>query len=234
MVDDQDLHGLDPYELMAAEAARLDGFFSNATADDWAKPTRCAGWTRRDLLAHLASTEDYSRACLDGTVQQFLADVGAKGAVDLASANEIGIHEFDDQTPEQILQTWRDHSADTRAGFRARDGGDVDTSVGQYPGRRQAFHLAFELATHADDVGVPVTAAERAARAEWMTRFSRFALAEMKPDLTIKALEGHTRVQSDTIDLVLPDEEFLDAVSARLPDDSGIDADTAALLSATP
>ena len=67
-----------------------------------------------------------------------------------------------------------------------------------------------------------------------MTRFGRFALAEMKPDLTVEAMEGHTRVHSDTIDLVLPDEEFLDAVSARLTDDSGIDADTAAILSATP
>ena len=61
--------------------------------------TRCAGWSMRDLLAHLAASEDYNQACLDGTVQQFLADVGAKGAVDLASANEIGIREFDGPSP---------------------------------------------------------------------------------------------------------------------------------------
>ena len=102
MVDDQDLAGLDPYDLMAAEAERLDAYFASASAADWEKPTRCEGWNGRALLAHLASTEDYNQACLDGTVQQFLADLGAKGAVDLASANEIGIHEFDGQTPEQI------------------------------------------------------------------------------------------------------------------------------------
>src|SRR5258705_188749 len=124
MVDDQDLNGLDPYELMAAEAARLDGFFTNASDADWGKPTRCAGWSRRDLLAHLAASEDYNAASLAGTVQQFLADVGAKGAVDLSSANEIGIRELDDQTPEQILATWRTRSTETRVGFQARDGAD--------------------------------------------------------------------------------------------------------------
>ena len=55
--------------------------------------------------------------------------------------------------------------AANRDGFRARDGGDVDSSVGAYPARWQAFHLAFELATHADDVGVPVADAEEARRA---------------------------------------------------------------------
>jgi uncharacterized protein (TIGR03083 family) len=234
MVDDQDLNGLDPYELMATEATRLDGFFSSASADEWGKPTRCEGWSARDLLAHLAASEDYNRACLDGTVQQFLADVGAKGAVDLASANEIGIREFDDQTPEQILETWRTRSGQNCEGFRARAGGDVDSSVGPYPGRWQAFHLAFELATHADDVGVPVSADEAKGRVDWQARFGRFAIKELKPDLSIEASNGRTHVKGDGIDVELPDEQFVDAVAARLPADSGIDAETAATLSATP
>src|ERR1700686_212467 len=184
MIDDHDLTGLDPYELMASEATRLDRFFASADAGLWKNPTRCEGWSVRDLLAHLAATEDYNRACLDGTVQQFLADVGAKGAVDLASANDIGIHEFDDRTPEQILETWQTRGAQNRAAFQARDGGDVDSSVGAYPARWQAFHLAFELATHADDVGVPVSKSEAPARGEWQARFGRFPIKELNPDLT--------------------------------------------------
>jgi uncharacterized protein (TIGR03083 family) len=234
MVDDHDLAGLDPYELMATEAARLDGFFSAATAADWEKPTRCEGWSTRDLLAHLAASEDYNRACLDGTVQDFLADVGAKGAVDLASANEIGIHEFDGQAPEQILAAWRTRSAENRESFRQRDGGDVDSSVGPYPARRQAFHLAFELATHADDVGVPVSASDADARVAWQACFGRFAIKELKPDLTIEATDAGTHVTGDGVDIELPDEQFVDAVAARLPAGSGIDDDTATALSATP
>ena len=173
MVDDQDLSGLDPYELMATEGGRLDRFFTGLHAADWQKPTRCAGWNVRDLLAHLTASEEYNRACLDGTVQDFLADMGAKGAVDLASANDIGVHEFDDEQPEQVLETWRGRSVENREAFRARDGGDVDSSVGPYPARWQAFHLAFELATHADDVGVPVTAAEAGATGRRASAASR-------------------------------------------------------------
>jgi uncharacterized protein (TIGR03083 family) len=234
MVDDQDLAGLDPYDLMAIEAARLDAYFSKASAADWDKPTRCEGWNARALLAHLASTEDYNQACLDGTVQQFLAEVGAKGAVDLASANEIGIHEFDGEPPEKILETWRTHSAQNREGFRARDGGDVDSSVGAYPGRWQAFHLAFELATHADDVGVPITPGEAAGRIDWQARFGRFALKELKPELTIDVSGDRIQVKGDGVDVDLTAAQFVEAVAARLPADSDIDAEAAAILSATP
>jgi len=234
MVDDHDLAGLDPYDLMATEGDRLDRFFTGATAGDWQKPTRCAGWNVRDVLAHLAASEEYNRACLDGTVQQFLVDMGAKGAVDLATANDIGVHEFDDRAPEQILDMWRARSADNREAFRARDGSDVDSSVGAYPARWQAFHLAFELATHADDIGVPVSAAEAGTRADWLARFSRFAIKELKPDLTIEAKNGRTHVQGKGVDVDLPDEEFVQAVAARLPDDSELDAEVATALSATP
>ncbi len=234
MVDDQDLVGLDPYELMATEAARLEAYLGGAGANDWSAATRCAGWSRRDLLAHLAASEDYNQACLDGTVQQFLADIGAKGAVDLASANEIGIRELDGQSPEQILETWRERNSRNREAFRARDGGDVDSSVGAYPGRWQAFHLVFELATHADDLGVPASPSEAAARIEWQARFARFAIKELKPDLAIEARPGRTHVKGEGIDVELSDEEFVQVVAARLPAGTAIDADTAATLSVTP
>src|SRR5205807_9816212 len=134
-------------------------------------------------------------ACLDGTVQQFLGEMGAKGATDLATANDIGIREFDGRTPSQVLDTWRGSASENREAFRARDGGDVDSSVGAYPARWQAFHLAFELATHADDIGVPVSASERDARVAWQTRFGRFALKEAKGDLVIEGHDGHTTIK---------------------------------------
>ncbi len=234
MVDDQDLEGLDPYDLMAAEAARLDRFFTGLGEPEWQAPSRCAGWSVRDVLAHLAASEDYNRACLDGTVQQFLGEMGAKGATDLATANEIGIREFDSQTPQQVLDTWRTRVSENREDFRARDGGSVDSTVGAYPARWQAFHLAFELATHADDVAVPVTGDEAAARNAWQACFGRFALKELKPDIVIDAHDGHTHVRSGDVDVDLADEQFVQAVASRLPADSGLDDDAAAALSATP
>jgi len=234
MVDDQDLRGLDPYDLMAAETARLDRFFSGLGEPEWQAPSRCAGWNVRDVLAHLASSEEYNRASLDGTVQQFLGEMGAKGATDLATANEIGIREFDTQTPQQVLDTWRTRVSKNREDFRARDGGTIDSTVGKYPARWQAFHLAFELATHADDVAVPVTADEGPARNAWQACFGRFALKELKPDVMIDAHDGRTHVRLGDVDVDLADEQFVQAVAARLADDSSLDDDVAAALSATP
>jgi uncharacterized protein (TIGR03083 family) len=234
-VDASDLEGLDPYDLMAAESARLERYFGGLSEASWEKPSRCEGWSVRDVLAHLASTEGYNRACLEGSVQQFLADVGAKGATDLASANDIGIREFDGMKTEDLLEQWRTQSAANRERFRARDGGNVDSSVGEYPARWQAFHLAFELATHADDVYVPVTADEAAARNAWQARFGRFALKEAKPEYAIEGGGGHTRVTTGDVDVDLTDEEFVRAVAARVPpDDDRLDTRTAAALSVTP
>lgn len=234
MVDDADLQGLDPYDLMAGEAARLDRYFTGLEEPVWSQPSRCAGWSVRDVLAHLLSSEQYNTACLDGTVGDFLASVGARGATDLTSANELGIRELDDHSTAQLLDEWRAASAATIEGFRKRDSDQVDSSVGAYPARWQAFHLAFELATHADDVGVPVTAQEQTARIAWQAQFGRFALKELNKDLEIKAGNGATQVRGDGIDVELPDAVFVQAVAARLDDDGPLDAEQRALLSATP
>ena len=107
MPDDQDLEGLDPYGLMAHEAARIDGFVSTLDDADWQQPSRCAGWSVRDVLAHLAASEEYNRACLDGTVSTFLGALGARGVTDLNGANELGIRDFDDVATPELLETWR-------------------------------------------------------------------------------------------------------------------------------
>src|SRR5690349_14148867 len=234
MVDDSDLAGLDPYDLMATETARLDTYFSGLADADWQRASRCEGWDVRDVLCHLAASEDYNRASLDGSVQELLADWGAKGATSLDRANELGIRSFDGRSNADVLDVWRTKVNANREGFRARDGGNVDTSVGEYPARRQAFHLAFELATHADDVYAPVAASESAARIEWEAQFGRVALKEPKDGIEVEAHDGRTHVRLGAVDVDLADDEFVPAVAARLPADSPLDAATAAALSVTP
>jgi uncharacterized protein (TIGR03083 family) len=234
MVDDTDLQGLDPYDLMQREAERLDRFFVGLDDAAWSQPSRCAGWSVRDVLAHLLASEQYNTASLDGTVADFLTSLAAMGATDLTSANELGIRELDDSPTAQVIDEWRAVTAHTREGLRDRNGGDVDTSVGAYPARWQAFHLAFELAVHADDVGVPVTPQEESERTAWQAKFSRFALKELDKDLQIKAANGTTQIRGDGIDVELPDAVFVQAAAARLGDDGPLDAQQRALLSATP
>jgi uncharacterized protein (TIGR03083 family) len=234
VVDEQDLTGLDPYDLMDEESARLERFFASLDDSGWQQPTRCAGWSVRDVLAHLASTEGYNRACLDGSVSSFMEAMGERGVTDLASANELGIRDLDGVAMPELLAMWRTQSKVNRDEFRTRDGGEIDSSVGAYPARWQAFHLAFELATHADDVGVPVTPEEEPARIEWQASFVRFALKEAKPDTRTDAGSGTTHVRADGIDVDLPDAEFVQAAAARLPDSSPLPEATRAYLSITP
>ncbi|MEZ5136720.1 MAG: maleylpyruvate isomerase N-terminal domain-containing protein [Acidimicrobiales bacterium] len=180
------------------------------------QPSRCVGWSRHDLLAHLDATEEYFHAGLAGTVGELFARYAAAGVTDLHAANAQGVAARADIADGELLTQWSTAAAETRAGMRARDGGEVDTSVGAYPTRWQAFHIAGELAIHADDLGVPVAEDEAAARLAWRTRFSCFALAETKPGSEATIVDDHlVRVHTvDGADHELDAATFVAAVAA--------------------
>src|SRR5262249_58588152 len=98
-------------------------FVSTRNDADWSRPTRCAGWSIRDVLAHLLAAESYHHACLDGTVAEFEQSVAAKGGADLERANAIGIAELSDRAPTQLLAEWR--AAHGRHGGRVPRAGDA-------------------------------------------------------------------------------------------------------------
>src|SRR5690242_16812921 len=199
----------------------------------WQRPSRCTGWSVRDVLGHLRADEDYFRACLDGRVNEFIGEMGARGATDLDSANQLGVDSYADAPSRALIDEWRTMNAGTRQQFRERDGGDVDTSVGAYSARLQAFHLAQELATHADDIDVPVRDDEEPERSAWRAAVSRFTLVELdKPDVTVEGGGGSTRYRVGDHTGELPDAVFVEAVAARLPADSDMDPDVRAGLSA--
>src|SRR5690606_16896163 len=72
-VSGRTLADLDPFAIFDAEAARLDAFFSGLDADGWGRPSRCRGWSVRDVLAHLAGEELYNHACLDDALEELFA-----------------------------------------------------------------------------------------------------------------------------------------------------------------
>jgi uncharacterized protein (TIGR03083 family) len=234
MTDDRELAGLGPFALLDNEAGRLDAFLSGPGQSGWKRPSRCAGWTVREVLGHLAAGEDYHRACLDGTVAAVLAGFAERGGTDLDSVNALGVAGYAAQPPGQVLARWRAASADNRRRFRERGDGVVDTSIGEYPCRWQAFHGAAELATHADDIGVPVTPGEHGQRTAWQARYSRFALAEAKPQLEIRHAGARTTVTDGPATVELDDDELIEAVMGRLDETCGFSAALRALLSMMP
>jgi len=230
MTDDRELAGLDPFTLLDTEAGRLDSFLSGLGEPGWEQASRCAGWTVRDVLGHLAAGEDYHRA----TVAGFLARFAGRGGTGLDSVNALGVAGYAALSPAQVLARWRAASAANRRRFRERGDGTVDTSVGSYPCRWQAFHVAAELATHADDIGVPVTPGEQQERTAWRARYSRFALAEAKPQLEIRHAGTRTTVTSGPDTVEFDDDELTAAVMGRLDDTSRLSATTRALVSMMP
>ena len=233
--DDTELRDLDPYAAFDREAHHIEAAMKALPEDDWQKPSRAEGWSVRDVLAHLMATEEYHRACLDGTVKQLMARMGERGATDLASANEIGIRDQDGKSNQQLLDEWSGSNARTRAGFRERGDGTVDSSIGDYPARWQTFHLAVELAVHAGDMHLPVTPEHAAERARWMPPFARFALKESKPDVEVAAVgDGRTRVRKGDIEVEVDDHELVEGVASRLDESSRLNQSARDLLSATP
>lgn len=231
---DAELEGFDPYDLLDQEAARLHAHLLALDGDAWSAPTRCEGWSARDLLGHLRATEDYFQACVNGTVADLLGEMGARGATDVTSFNALGVADYAGEPVDALIGSWAAMGADTRARFRASDGGDVDTSVGPYPCRRQAFHVAAELATHADDLGVPVRAHEEPARTEWRTAFSRFALREAKPEATATTSGGVTRVRVGEVEAELANGDLVELVMGRAPTDGSIGPDVRSALNTAP
>jgi uncharacterized protein (TIGR03083 family) len=219
MPDDAVLEGLDPYDLMDAEMARLDGYFTGLDASAWVRPSACSGWTTRDMLAHLAASEEYNHACLDDALPAFLEGLGKRGVSDIDSFNAAGVADRAGRSSDELLAEWRETCGRTCRDLRARDGGEIPTMVGPYPVRWQAFHLASELATHADDIGVPVSAEEAEARADWRRRFALFVLSEVKPDVEVSPCEGGTSVSAEDQEAVLTDDELIAATNGRLPAD---------------
>jgi uncharacterized protein (TIGR03083 family) len=229
-----ELDGLDPFALLEAEAASITTFLTGLDADGWSAPTGCAAWDRHHLVAHLLAVDDYFLAGLDDGIAELFGRLAAAGAHDLDSFNAAGVAEHAGEGDAALLAAWQASSTEVVRRWRDHGDGDMQTSVGAYPARWQAFHAAAEWATHADDLGVPVDDEESAARTAWRARVARFALAEAKDDLTVTGDGGRTRVEGRGVDVVVDDPDLVDAVSGRLADDAPVDADVRALLSSMP
>ena len=219
------LAGLNPFGIFEVEAARLDHFFAGLDEAGWGRPSRCAGWTVADVLAHLAGEELYNHACLNNDLDGFRAMLRAAGITG-------GFHDFNQWCVRQrrglpaaeVLAEWREANAETRHRMAAlgRDA-PLMTAAGPYPAGLQALHYSSEYATHADDVGAPVAPDEEPGRTAWRVSFGRYALDEQNsPAKTV--LSAHTvTVQLGDLAVELPPADFVAATVGRLPDSYPLD-----------
>ncbi len=219
-----ELAGLEPFGIFDIEAERLARFFAGLDGSDWNRPSRCAGWSLKDVLGHLAGEEMYNHACLDDDLAGFaarVAEAGIGGPGDYNVFNEWCVRERRDTPAEAVLDEWRSANTETRRRMRERGAGSRDatlaTSVGPYPVWLQTVHYCSEFATHADDVGAPVTAAEAPGRTAWRAKAGRFALREREAPVTVEAAGGGFLVALDDVRAELSAADFVDATVDRLP-----------------
>ncbi len=214
---------VDPFSTLDGEIARLDAFLAGLGLADWQAPTRCAGWSVRDMVAHLDSVEDYNEACLKDNLEAFI-----DGFSNLDAFNDREIRKRAPLSNEEILRQWRGRQARVRQawadlGLTAQ----IKTSIGLYPLHAQIWHITSEYATHADDLGVEVPADEQAPRLEWRAQFSAFAVQERKDPPGLERRGDRIVLSVKNHELSLSLEDFVAAVSARLalpqnPDDRRI------------
>ncbi|GLX01498.1 maleylpyruvate isomerase family mycothiol-dependent enzyme [Microtetraspora sp. NBRC 16547] len=226
------LQGLDPFDIFDAEAARLDRFFSTLDDEGWRRPSRCAGWSVRDVLGHLAGEELYNHACLDGDLDSLFATLAREGVGGGYNGfNEWCVQQRRDLPVADVLEEWRGKNAETRARMRAlgRDA-SLTTSAGPYPVGLQTFHYDSEYATHGDDVGAPVSAEEAGARTLWRVRVGLFVLGEQGSGVQAEPSGDHVDVRADGATARLPYAEFVEATVGRLPADHPLDSGIAAAL----
>lgn len=220
------LAGLDPFDILDAEADRLDAHFGALPAGGWDQPSACAGWSVRDVLAHLAGEERYNHACLDGDLPGFRRELAEAGVAGMSGFNDWCVRQRRDRPVGEVLAEWREASGRTRRGLRER-GADatLDTLAGPYPVGLQAFHYASEYATHADDVGAPVSGEEEPSRTHWRSRFGRFVLRERDTPVYVKESEpdGRIHVELDGVTALLAPAEFVAATVGRLDGDHPLD-----------
>ena len=208
-----DLPKNDPFSTLDREINRLSIFFTSLGPEDWKAPTHCEGWKVRDMVAHLDSVEEYNEACLNDTVATMIA-----GFTSMDEFNDQHIQKRARLSNEEILHQWRVRQAHVRKTWE-QFGLEVEipTFIGPYPLQAQIWHITSEYATHADDMGVQVPTEDQHQRLMWRFQFSAFAVQEKKNPPGLARKDDRMIIFKDQYQVSLSPEDFVAAVSARLP-----------------
>lgn len=168
---------------LAEQHAELDAALAPLADADWARPSRCPGWTVSDVVLHLSQTDELTVASARGDTGAGWADGDVDAAVDAAVAQERGA------PPAEVLRRWRAASSAVRETLAESDPRrPIPWAVGDLPARTLATTRLAECWIHTGDVlhglGVPQEPAGRLwhiARLAWRTLPYAFARAGREP-----------------------------------------------------
>jgi uncharacterized protein (TIGR03083 family) len=101
-------------DLARAEREDFAAFLETLSAEQWESPTLCDRWNVREVVAHAISFDELGGAAL---VARFL-----KGWLMMNRINQVGVDDYADRTPEQLITLIRTHAEPhgLTAGFGGR------------------------------------------------------------------------------------------------------------------
>jgi uncharacterized protein (TIGR03084 family) len=164
---------------LADQQAELGAILDGLGATEWARPTRCEGWDVRDVVLHLAQSDELAAGSATGRYEEVLA--GLTAGVPLAASVDDGVAAMvereRDTAPAAVHRRWLS-SAD--ALVAALGTGDLSRRVRWVMGEMSARTLATtriaETWIHTGDVadalGIPLADTDRLrliARLAWRT-----------------------------------------------------------------
>ena len=82
-------------QMARDERAEFASFLEGLTPEQWTSPSLCEGWRVRDVAIHTVSYDELGPA---GLVTRFV-----KGRLSTDRINAIGVADYADRTPEQIV-----------------------------------------------------------------------------------------------------------------------------------
>ena len=205
---------------------RVAGLLAGLTDDQWATPSRCEGWTVRDVMVHLESTNGFwafaLSAGLQGEPSRFLTTfdpVATPAQMVAATAPGPGA---------EVAATFAasvDALAGVIASLDATEGGWAilaEAPPGHITAGAVTHHALWDSWVHERDILLPLGIAP-AVEADEVAACLRYAAA-LGPALARNA--GSTRTGAFTVSATGPDVEFTVRIgSERVHVGAGVDAD---------
>lgn len=175
---------------LVAEQQALDQFLQRINERQWVLPTSAARWSIKDVVSHLAHTEEFaSRAIAEGT-----ATITEANLADIDEWTATGVTRGREMRYQQVIEWWRNSRADVVDALSRMEGGDrVPWLVGDMSARAFATLRLTETWAHGLDIkdameGIlvysedeedPTTDTSRIRHVAWVAhRMLRYAFAE--------------------------------------------------------
>lgn len=223
---------------LAAQHAELRAILTDLTADQWAAPSRCPGWSVGDVVLHLAQSDEVALASARGTTPLTAPGSGwdlSPMYAGTATIDDVVAAAVDAQRgapPAQLLERWSRAADDLVATLAATDPKRLlPWVVGELSARTLATTRLTECWVHTGDVAealgrkLPFNDRLRhIARLAWRTLPYAFARAGQAPagsiGLVLNTPDGRTWEFQDEVALttVTGDAEtFCQVATRRIP-----------------